>query len=143
MIQPLIHFEQECGHSLQRCLPAQQKQVVLRVHKVSRNKTEEFLCAQLSVCHCLMKAALPRYANVGFNNSLGREAMSCTILKPKQISRQMERIYLATTIWEQLISPHCSGGNLVDVFGLLSLAENHRPFAIFKFTTEDLLASSG
>jgi hypothetical protein len=90
MVQPFIHFEQECGHSLQRGLPAQKQHVVLSVLKVSSDKAEEFLCAQLSVCHRIKKAAPPRYTNIGFNDSLGREAMSCTILKPKKISRQMK-----------------------------------------------------
>jgi hypothetical protein len=42
----------------------------------------------------------PQYPGRGLNESLGREAMGCTILKPKQISRQMECVDLTTTISE-------------------------------------------
>jgi hypothetical protein len=64
--------------------------VVLSVLKVSSDKHEKVLCARLSARHRFNKAAPPRYANLSFDDCLGRKAMSSAILKPKHISRQVE-----------------------------------------------------
>jgi hypothetical protein len=89
MSLPIVHFE-ESNHPLQRCLPAQEKHVVLGVLKALSDETEKFGCAALSICHCIKKAASPHSPSPGFNESFGRKAMSCTIFKPKHISRQVE-----------------------------------------------------
>jgi hypothetical protein len=72
--------------------------VVLSVLKVASDETEKDRCACLSVCHYSKKALPPRYTNLGLNNRFGSEAVSCTILKPKHISRQVEQVDLAPTV---------------------------------------------
>ena len=62
--------------------------MILSMLKVSSDKTEKVGCARLALYNCIKKSASPRYADFGFNNRVGSEAMSCAILKPKQVSRQ-------------------------------------------------------
>jgi hypothetical protein len=114
--------------------------MVLGVLKALSDQTEELGCASLLTCHRIKKAASRHYPGLGFNESLGGKAMSCTIFKTKHISRQVEGVDLAATICEQLMGPHCSRDNLVDILCLFSLAEDFRPFTILELTTKSPLA---
>lgn len=72
--------------------------MILSVLKVASDEAEKLRCARLSVCHCIKEAASSRYMHFGLNNCFGGKAMHCAILKPKDISRKVERVDLATTV---------------------------------------------
>jgi hypothetical protein len=112
----------------------------LGVLKALSDQAEELGCASLLTCHRIKKAASRHFPGKGFNESLGGKAMNGTIFKTKHISRQVEGVDLAATICEQLIGPHCSRDNLIDILCGLSVAEDFPPFTILELSTKSPLA---
>src|SRR3954462_5749976 len=78
-----------------------------------------------SIGLCVTLRALALYkANGGVDDGFGREPMDLAVFEAEDISGQVERADLPTTVRQQFVTPDRPLNNLIDIICGLCLSEN-------------------
>jgi hypothetical protein len=137
-----IYLCQKGGNPLQRCLAAQKKQVVFDVFKRPGDQLPDAVRGgSVTVGKSTKDTLALCNPNRGIDDCFGRKSMNFSVLDAKDVTRQMKRTDLPTTVGKELVCPSCALTYLVDVVRGFCFSKDFRALAIFKFAPASFLVA--
>ena len=132
-----VHFDQESGNALQRCLASEQQHVVFGMPKIAGGHIQKIKRHQGVALRDVLQTAPFHQSDGGIDDRLGGKAMLGAVLETKDIADQVKGADLAAAVGEEFVAANGTFNNLVDVVGRLGLAVNFGAPVIFEFAQDD------